>query len=45
MQPLLRMSSNPVIGLDFGTQSCVIGVATRGCVEIINNASSKRKTL
>ena len=40
-----RMSSNPVIGIDFGTQSCVLGVAKRGGVEIILNESSKRKTL
>ena len=39
------MGANAVVGIDFGTQNCVIGHAKRGGVEMVLDENSKRKTL
>ena len=38
------MATTPVIGIDFGNESCFIGVARAGGIEVIINDYSQRDT-
>jgi len=39
-----KMATTPVIGIDFGNESCFIGVARAGGIEVIINDYSQRNT-
>lgn len=34
----------PIVGIDFGTESCTVALALRGGIDIVLNEFSKRST-
>src|SRR3989338_10675963 len=34
----------PVLGIDLGSQNCVVGIATKGSIDIVTNEFSRRYT-
>jgi hypothetical protein len=44
LQSIAAMAAISVVGWDVGNQNCVIALAKRGGVDVVNNESSKRLT-